>query len=515
MAAGAQPRGRAIAWPLVVLVLGASVGLALVVEPWEVTSPDAAIYVLTARSLLEGEGYSYVGEPFVLRPPGFPVLLVPVLALFGTSFLALHVWVGLFGIACAALLFVLVAPRLGTPLAFAVAAALLLSPGYQQVSQLVLSDVPGAALALAALVLDRRARAAPPSAGRELAVGLCIAAAAYVRSVNLVLVPALLVSRVLQRRDGADAGLATRAFVRGRVLLLVLVPLVALAPWSVRCALRRSPAPAEQVGAYTYWTAMWHADPADPGSRLLAPSELAARVPVRLVEVLANLGDRMRERGHEPVHLLFGALLGASLVVVFARRRDAPEAYALAVFAVLLVIHGFHANLAVPVFALALAASVEVLVLVLGRLGSERFARGIVLVALAALAVHDFDPRFEYHRTDERRTAARLHQELVSDCAQLERLLEPDARLAAWTGWDVALHLDRPVPSLRFVAEREGLAGAVRLLRERRIDAVLVNGADEAALRLGAYLAALDAGTPLATGRLHRIADPAALPAAR
>jgi len=36
---------------------------------------DSAIYILTARSLAEGTGYSYLGSPFFLRPPGFSYVL--------------------------------------------------------------------------------------------------------------------------------------------------------------------------------------------------------------------------------------------------------------------------------------------------------------------------------------------------------------------------------------------------------------------------------------------------------
>ena len=37
---------------------------------------DGAIYQLTAQSVLDGEGYSYLGEAFSIRPPGFSLLLI-------------------------------------------------------------------------------------------------------------------------------------------------------------------------------------------------------------------------------------------------------------------------------------------------------------------------------------------------------------------------------------------------------------------------------------------------------
>jgi copper resistance protein B len=38
---------------------------------------DSAIYMLTAKSLVAGEGYSYLGSPFFVRPPGTSALIAP------------------------------------------------------------------------------------------------------------------------------------------------------------------------------------------------------------------------------------------------------------------------------------------------------------------------------------------------------------------------------------------------------------------------------------------------------
>jgi hypothetical protein len=99
---------RGSAWPLVALVAAALGSLVFLVHPWyEATreTADASIYLLCAKSLLAGEGYSVLGQPFTVRPPGFSVLLVPVLAWRGLDFLALNLYVSLFGVAAVACLF--------------------------------------------------------------------------------------------------------------------------------------------------------------------------------------------------------------------------------------------------------------------------------------------------------------------------------------------------------------------------------------------------------------------------
>ena len=41
---------------------------------------DASMYILSAQALLGGEGYAYLGQPFIARPPGMSLLLAPLVA---------------------------------------------------------------------------------------------------------------------------------------------------------------------------------------------------------------------------------------------------------------------------------------------------------------------------------------------------------------------------------------------------------------------------------------------------
>jgi len=36
---------------------------------------DSGIYLLTARNLAKGHGYTYLGHPYFLKPPGFAYFL--------------------------------------------------------------------------------------------------------------------------------------------------------------------------------------------------------------------------------------------------------------------------------------------------------------------------------------------------------------------------------------------------------------------------------------------------------
>ena len=97
------------------------------------------------------------------------------------------------GVAAIALLFALYRERLGTGLCLLVCALLWVSPGWQRLCNQTLSDVPGATFMLGCLLVDRALLRRPTWAGHA-GLGLLIAAAAYVRTINILVVPALLLA---------------------------------------------------------------------------------------------------------------------------------------------------------------------------------------------------------------------------------------------------------------------------------------------------------------------------------
>ena len=131
------------------------------VHPWYDLTVDGSIYIVTARSLATGEGYRYLGEPFQVRPPGFPLLIVPFLGGLKQGFFALNFFIACFGAAGVLLLFWHAQPRLGFGLALLTAAAVWLNPNYQRLSTQVMSDIPGTTLLLLCLLLERWASARP------------------------------------------------------------------------------------------------------------------------------------------------------------------------------------------------------------------------------------------------------------------------------------------------------------------------------------------------------------------
>lgn len=461
-----------------------ALSLFFTVHPFYEKVPDSATYLATARSLLAGDGYAYLGEPFILRPPGFSVLLAPVLALAGTDFLALNLLVSLFAAAGVLLLFLFLRPRLGLLLALLVAAVIWTNPGYQRLCNQVMSDLPGTTLWIGCLLLERRLSRRPSLRG-DLLLGLLIGACSLVRSVTLFLVPAILLSRLLDRvlrRGDPDPGaepIPVLRFVRGRLLLLPLAAVLVLLPWSLRNQQVAAEPPADQTFVYSYSAGMWHQDRGDPSSPRLGLAEIGARIQPHVqaaLEVLQGRGWDL-EQGRNVGWL--SALLLVCWFVNLLRRREPAELFVLFALPLFVVYFKFEDRLMWPVYIVMLAATVETVRDVLRRFLGARIARLLVAALLVALLVHDLRPGWHHEEIE------REHERFAALCAELDRAVPADARLAAADGRYYEVLLERPVHSLFFAVHRAGqLAACETIIDKYGIDTVVLlpSMADDRAL---------------------------------
>ncbi|MDJ0851163.1 MAG: glycosyltransferase family 39 protein [Myxococcota bacterium] len=476
--------------------------LFFLVHPWYDATPDGALYLATARSLAAGEGYTYLGEPFRVRPPGFSLLIAPWAGV-PPDFRALHLLVGLFGAAGVLFLALLLRPRVGTPLALAIGACVWLNPAYRLLCNQVMSDVPGTTLVLLCLLLERRARS---GAGlwRWALLGVAVGGASLVRSIALLLVPASAVSLLWQARSGA-AG-SPRAGVR-EIGVLALATAAAVLPWTLRNA-GLPEGPAHLTRIHSYSVAMWRADPSDPSSARVPASELLARVPRRSVQTLSTLGSRLQaqERGDLPLrrgigagHLGFATALLLGLLVQGLRRRDTAELFAALCLGVVLVYFGFSWRLLLPVYLIALAAAVETLREGLRRLAPEPTPTLACLAALLALLVVDLPggPRAEHEAE---------HRRLEEFAASVEAAVGTRDVVAA-TSVTWAAFVSRPVYNLRPLVRRGATPESLEAFFERYgVDTVVILAGD-ALSRPAAELLRAHHGEPERAGeaRLWRV----------
>jgi len=499
------PWTRKTTLALVFAVLGALLTLPFRVHAYFDATNDAAVYILTAQALLGGNGYTYLGAPFTLRPPGFPVVLAPILGTAGLDFRALNLTVSLFGLLSVALFFVWLQARLGTAVALALSAALWLNPGFERLSTQVMSDVPGAALMILCLLAERRARHNPSSAA-DVLLGLSIALAAYFRTVFVLFLPAVLLFRWLAWRGERGAKPTLARFALRRLAIPAGVTLLLLLPWSVRNAVVVTGAPAEHTWNYSYWVSLLHEDRGDPASPAVSLSELRRTVKRRVGEILTGLGGRMLSDEPSLPRTVLGIAICLCWLAAFWRRREPAEIFTALLFIVMAFYYSNRPRLVLPLYLLVVPAAAELAIAGLRRAASARTAHGIAAGLILLVAVLDMAP------SADREEIARGHRRLADLAAHIAESFPPGAPLAAESGAIYAVHMGRPVYSFGPVCRRLGLEGFIGYIRRHGVRGLILSPASDEPCGLETYLADHavidDSFGPLLIARLHDLPGP-------
>lgn len=349
---------------------------------------DAAIYILCAESLLAGEGYSYLGLPFIVRPPGLSVLLMPLVAPYDFAAMNLLVQVS------AALSFgavLLVMQRLhglliGTLATLLYATATLTVETFNS----VLAEFPFMALFFTAMWLlmpDREGR--PPGHLKALLGALLLGVSAYFRTVAVLALPGLVLLDLL--RGGPT---------RWRGALLAGLVALMLAPWALWTsrAAEDLPRPSAHLLMFNYTTAMFHEKATDPDSPWVTPEGWIQRVVTNAGDMALSLshslagtrplrGANQNETSTVPFYI--GALAVLPMLYTWLRRRSLLDWYMACTVAVLLLYFTFADRLLLPILPLVFSSllyTAEHLGRALGRrLDQAHLDRDLVIVVGAVL----------------------------------------------------------------------------------------------------------------------------------
>jgi hypothetical protein len=456
----------------VALAVAAAASTAWLVHPWHDTglgANDSSVYVLCGQALLRGEGYSYLGHPFLLRPPGFSALLVPVLAVFGLDFHAFNLFVALWGVACVVLLAAFQRARIGTALALVVALVAWTNPLFQTFCNRAMSDVPATAALMLGLLLDRRA-GRRESWKRDVVLGVVIGLSGYLRSVNALLLIAVAGARVAGRWTSGERR-GWPVFAVRRLGPVTVATLLVLSPWWVRDALCDAEASRDQVFSFSYSTALFHEARNDPDSAMISAGDAGRRAGANLGYIASALGARLRcaERGPaSPSHVVLGAALLALALIALARRRGAADFMLAGLLLLYVIWPSLWLRHLLPVFLLAVPAALDTLAWLASRFVPRAIATAVLAALVCVVAAHDFEPRRGWAEVEE------SHARYVAGCAAIEAALPSDAVLAAPVGWHLSVHLRRPVFNLAPATVREkGLDALERVVDRYRVNTVI------------------------------------------
>lgn len=202
------------------------IAVVLAIGPWPVgIFQDDGIYVILAKSLATGEGYRYLNLPGAPNathfPPGYPALL----ALLWKAYPAFPENVALFKFANAALLgiaaaaacrFAITRLALGRVVALVTVLLFTVCAHVLVLGVTVMSEPLFLVLLLASLLCAERA-VDEPSRRNVLTATLVAALLAYVRTLGMLVIPALVLVLLVRRRWRA-------AFTAAAVAALVMLP---------------------------------------------------------------------------------------------------------------------------------------------------------------------------------------------------------------------------------------------------------------------------------------------------
>lgn len=218
------------AWP----VLAPIPFLVLALAHWRdlpaVSAGDYAQYFLHAKAIVEGRPYGDIGYLFTdynaivgprVQPPGWPLILAPVIALFGTGLVVPKLLVTLAACVFLGAVAVRLARDDSVPAALFAAAACGVALESSFATNSAISDLPFAAAVWAVILLADAKE--PLSWGRIVAIGVTGTVAMSIRVMGVALVPAFALLALVRPRDRFRVGVLVAAWMALGLVVLVAV----------------------------------------------------------------------------------------------------------------------------------------------------------------------------------------------------------------------------------------------------------------------------------------------------
>jgi len=452
---------------------------------------DNAEYLLLARSLARGQGFTTIytepPEPHTKYPFLFPLMLAGVMAVFGENLVVMKVLIAVCAALTAGATLKLWEDRGDKGIALAAAVLVATVPYTLKYSIRVLSEIPFAAFSTLALLFAERALKQDSVKSRALPVGILFSLAAYfTRSIGITLFPALLGATLLK------APLRKR-LPRNLILAatIALPFLLAAGAWSLRGYL------VTRGQGDNYLKEFIVKDPEDLHSPRIGLLDLVHRIGENSPYYLNQIGINLLPIPilfHRDQTKVFGLLIVGIAAIgflrVIRRHRGAPELFTLAYLSLLLLWGFYEVRFLIPLFPVLLyylfkgmeglgrwtsfirgpsLARGLVAALTLIMLSSNLIADGMFLRTIAKSRkerAFEINPWFQIAATNER-----MHRMLALALA-LRKVAEPEAVILARKPSLVALATDRKVAGPPFPLDP---AGFIADMEKRHVRYILVD----------------------------------------
>lgn len=184
---------------------------------------DSAYYLIIAKSIISGHGFTYLGYPCLKIPFGFPILISPVMLLSKSSFLGLNLYMLLFTITGFCMVYLFLRKLFSAPYSFLITFATAWSYLTLTYSGYIMIDIPYMTFSFAALLFILTYIDKPSFKTGALAV-LFILISYFLRKIGVVLVGGCFLYLLIHKIDL----IKSRRFV-----ILSLLLLAPIGAWSL------------------------------------------------------------------------------------------------------------------------------------------------------------------------------------------------------------------------------------------------------------------------------------------
>lgn len=235
---------------------------------------DSATYIMLGKSLITGHGFKYMGIPHTKYPFMFPLMLSPIIGLFGRNFLLMRLLIVLMGLGSIRLTFWLF--RRISGVALGIGLMLMTAASYPLMVECtrLLSDIPYMFLSLLSLIfVIRYGQDDRWSSKSGYIAAVMILASFLTRYIGLALFAGSVIYLFLD-------GKGTRAIRFRKVALIGLIFLIPASAWMIRGVVVRriSPPPPDLREFLSYEKELIIVNPSDPHTRTARFGDLVSRV---------------------------------------------------------------------------------------------------------------------------------------------------------------------------------------------------------------------------------------------
>lgn len=286
-----------------------------------IPSSDSAIYITLGKSLITGQGYTYMGYTHVRYPFLFPAILASIIGLFGRNYFWMRLMVILMGVGSLGLVFLLFKRILDWRWGMVLMLLTGVSEFYHCYCHYILSDIPYLFFSL--LALWHFMRNPEQSSRRSVLISAVLLLAAYfTRSVGIVLFAAVFLFRLIEIRAGIT-----------RTVLLALIFILPSGLWSYRN--RSVPVenqfPVNRGESINYFDEFFTRNPADKTKEYIGLGDISKRIWQNIKYYRERVADLIISRSL--TSLYWTRLLPVLLLIGFLRcwftRRTVIEYYTL------------------------------------------------------------------------------------------------------------------------------------------------------------------------------------------